>query len=429
MSHAHGPGIPVFVVARAPRLATAHQRDRQVVHARGGRESRPAVLGAEGGEIHDRFEGRARLATGERRAVELTGEVVTPADQGTHFAGLRLDRDHQDLQPPRRITAAQAREAGLEPVETTHCRGLGEPLQAQVERDHDADPTHAGDLGAEALLELLAYVVDEVRRHLSRAGQRPHADGRAPSAIVLGLGDHPELAHAGQHRIAAVAGPDGIDRRRVDVRAADDRGDQCRLAGRDLMNLLAEIRTRRGPDPAHRDRAALSEVDLVQVRLEDALLGVSRLDQRRQPCLPHLPEHRPVGTEQPHLDELLRDGAPAFFDSASAQVGPGRAHQRADVETPVLEEPMVLGRQHGVDQDPRRLLEPDRPVVFSRPVHRAREHLGLQGDAGDILAIARDPHDPVVEHLKPNELGVAAEPLGSSQEQLPGSRNMSELTG
>ena len=90
---------------------------------------------------------------------------------------------------------------------------------------------------------------------------------------------------------------------------------------------------------------------------------------------------------------------------------------------------MVLGRQHGVDQDPRRLLEPDRPVVFSRPVHRAREHLGLQGDAGDILAIARDPRDPVVEHLKLNELGVAAELLGSSQEQLPDSRNISEVTG
>src|SRR3989449_2521231 len=56
------------------------------------------------------------------------------------------------------------------------------------------------------------------------------------------------------------AGPDGIDRRRVDVRAADDRGDQCRLAGRDLTNLLAEIRPRRGPDPAHRDRDRKSVV-------------------------------------------------------------------------------------------------------------------------------------------------------------------------
>ena len=242
-------------------------------------------------------------------------------------------------------------------------------------------------------------MIDEVRRRLPRVDQRAHAHRRAPSAVVFGLGDHPELPHAGQHRIASVAGPGGIHRRRVDVRAADDRRDQRGLTGVELMDLLAEIRPRRGADPADRDRAPLPEIDLVQVRLEDTFLGVSRLDQRGQPRFAQLPEERPLGTEQSHLDELLRDRAPAFFDSAGAQVGPGRAHQRTTVEPPVLEEPLVFSREHGIDQDPRRLLEPDGPVVFSGPVRRAPEHLGLQRNARDFLAIACDPGDPVVEHV------------------------------
>src|SRR5207249_4920937 len=102
-------------------------------------------------------------------------------------------------------------------------------------------------------------------------------------------------------------------------------------------------------DAADRDRAALPEVDLVQVGLEDPLLRVSRLDQSGQPGLAKFSEKRPLRAEQPDLDELLRDRTAAFLDLAGAKVGPRGAQQRANVEATVLEEPVVLGRQHGVD--------------------------------------------------------------------------------
>ena len=67
---------------------------------------------------------------------------------------------------------------------------------------------------------------------------------------------------------------------------------------------------------------------------------------------------------------------------------------------------MVLGRQHRVDQDPRCLVDPDGLVVFSRPVRRAREHLRLERDPGDVLARARDLGDPIVDDLQPDEDGA-----------------------
>jgi hypothetical protein len=112
--------------------------------------------------------------------------------------------------------------------------------------------------------------------------------------------------------LRAIAGPGRVDRRRVHVRAADDRRDQRRLAGGELVDLLAEVRARRGADPADRDRPALAEVDLVQVGLEDAFLRVARLDERGQPRSRSLRKYV-RWAQQPHLHELLGDGAPAFL--------------------------------------------------------------------------------------------------------------------
>jgi hypothetical protein len=56
---------------------------------------------------------------------------------------------------------------------------------------------------------------------------------------------------------------------------------------------------------------------------------------------------------------------PPSFDPTRAEVGPRGPRERAGVEPAVLEEAVVLGRQHRVDQDPRHLVEPDRPMVLA----------------------------------------------------------------
>src|SRR5262249_40979776 len=76
------------------------------------------------------------------------------------------------------------------------------------------------------------------------------------------------------------------------------------------------------PHAADRDRPALAQIDLVQVGLEDSLLRVARLDDRRQPRLAQLAEEGALRAQKPDLDELLRDGAAALLDPAGPDISP-----------------------------------------------------------------------------------------------------------
>ena len=344
---------------------------------------------------------------GRGDAIELAGEVVATADERADLAGGRLHDDHGHLEAPPGIPTIARRHARFEPIEPTRGRGLREPLQAQVERRHDAHAPDARDARVEALFELLADVVDEVRRRLPGAHQRAHPNRRAASALVLVRRDHLQIAHLGQDGVAMLARAIRVDRRRVDVGAADDRRDQGRLGRRQLMNLFAEVGARRRAHAPDRDRPALTQVDLVQVGLEDPLFRIARLDQRGQPRFAKLSEERPLRIEQADLDQLLRDRAPAFLDTSGAKVGPCRPQERAKVDAAVLEEPVVLGREHGVDQHSRCLVQLDGLVVLARPIRGAREHLGLEHGAGDVLTRARDPGDALVGDLQAQELAAA----------------------
>ena len=89
---------------------------------------------------------------------------------------------------------------------------------------------------------------------------------------------------------------------------------------------------------------------------------------------------------------------------------------------------MVLGRQHRVDQDPRHLVEPDRPVVLAGTVRRTRQHLGLEREIGDVLTRSRDALDALVDHVETNQRGLAAALLGLAQDELPVASGTSELS-
>jgi len=117
--------------------------------------------------------------------LKLAGQIVAAADERADLAGWRLDGDQGHLQTPAGVAAVAGRGARFEPIETARGRGLREPLQAQVERGDDANAAHARYARVVALLEILADVVDEVRRRLPRAHQRAHANGRAAGALVL----------------------------------------------------------------------------------------------------------------------------------------------------------------------------------------------------------------------------------------------------
>jgi hypothetical protein len=94
----------------------------------------------------------------------------------------------------------------------------------------------------------------------------------------------------------------------------------------------------------------MTEVHLVQVHLEDAVLGVAALELQRQHGLLELALQALVGGQEQDLRQLLGDGA-ATFDDATAPVilhdGPGDAD---GVDAPVRVEATVLHGQHRVAQ-------------------------------------------------------------------------------
>jgi hypothetical protein len=94
----------------------------------------------------------------------------------------------------------------------------------------------------------------------------------------------------------------------------------------------------------------MPEVDLVEVHLEQPVLGIAALELHRQHRLLELPVEALVGREEEHLGELLGDGAAALDDAPVAEVLVDRARHAHGVHAPVGVEARVLGGDHRVLQ-------------------------------------------------------------------------------
>ena len=105
-------------------------------------------------------------------------------------------------------------------------------------------------------------------------------------------------------------------------------------------------------DAVDRLRAALAEVDLVEVGLEDRALVVARLDQQRVQDLVELAGERLLlaDAEQAAARELLGQRAGALLGLARLHVDEGRAQHAAEVDAVVVGEVAVLDRLQAGDQ-------------------------------------------------------------------------------
>ena len=125
------------------------------------------------------------------------------------------------------------------------------------------------------------------------------------------------LAHQAQHQIAPLPGPRGIAQRRIDVGRLDYRRDGGGLGQVQVAGFLSEVMAGRFAHARHRDRAVPPQVDLVQVGLEDLVLGVAGVQDHRQDRFDRLaPERalwgRVLWSQVEVLDELLRERGAAL---------------------------------------------------------------------------------------------------------------------
>ena len=376
-------GLGVAGVHRAVRLDAVVGvvlEDLRAVALRGvQRQPQRDALPDRVGE-HERLEGRAALEAARAADGQVDLAVARQRLLGVAAVqGHRLDRTGPGLDDVHDS-------AGAELVVDGHgaLNGLlGVVLDLRVQRGRNGQA--AAEQPCLALLARLAQrrthrgvlerapdVVAEVRRLdlgvLAAADDRTDGEQRLLGGALLIrrgpallLGDERQVAHPGQHGVAAhqQGGHDLRVLERLDrVEAAgrlDDARQRRALGQREVLDLLAEVEVGRGAHPVH----AVAVVGDVEVALQDLVLGQLPLDRQGVPGLLELAVEGLLGRrllaflaagrlQQGVLHVLLGQGRPALADAAGLHVLDRGAQGALVVHAVVRVEAAVLDGDDGL---------------------------------------------------------------------------------
>ena len=225
---------------------------------------------------------------------------------------------------------------------------------------------------------------------------------------ILILGNPPMLLHHGKDVVATGAHEIRPFPRIVAIRRAHDAGQQRRFVEPQLRRQLVEIQPGGFIDPEYRLSAVVTEVDIVQIDLQDLVLGHPRVQEYCEHHLHEFAPPRPLLGEKAGLDDLLIDGAAALGDPARPQVGKQGPGNTDRVKAEVMPEPNILGGDErigdvagkGGEGDGRR----DAPIDTVKGGHRApgggcrgEDHCRLSPGVVDQLAGQTAVHDEHVD--------------------------------
>ena len=164
------------------------------------------------------------------------------------------------------------------------------------------------------------------------------------------------LHHRAQYHVAPFARAGRMAGGGVGGRRLDDARQRGALGEREVAHVLAEEQVRAFRHAVHGERPTLAEIHVVQVQLEDALLGEAPFEYQRHHLLAHLARVRLVWREERVLDELLRQRAAALeIRLLAAHVRDDRADRADDVDAGMRVETPILDRQHGLHDGARQL--------------------------------------------------------------------------
>ena len=232
-------------------------------------------------------------------------------------------------------------------------RRVGGALEPAVEGRPDLVPGGVGVFPVR-LLHVRAHHLRDVGR-FDLDGESVHLRGhrRVAGGVVLGLVDVAELQHAPQHVVAAhhrlLRVGDGVEPRRRLRQPRDHR----ELGEVELRDREPVVDLRRRPNPV----GALAEEDLVDVELEDLLLGELALDLQREQDLIELANVGLLPGEEEVPRHLHGDGAAPRPLLPGADEVEHRAGQALPVHPGMLEVPVVLAREKRLDEPLRHLVE------------------------------------------------------------------------
>ncbi len=204
---------------------------------------------------------------------------------------------------------------------------------------------HAGKVGAEGVGKDSASDGAIGIPHLPLAGVAGHDFEGACAPAVGGRGiDHARPFHSPQDGVACRLCREGVRSWGGAGRCADEAGQHRSLPYADVAGRDAEIVSCGGVEAM----VAVAEKHLVDVQLEDVVLGVPPVQAKGQGGFVDLSVEGAVVAGEPQLDELLGDGRAAFSNLPGLQVDPRGAGDAEEVDAGVIVEADVLGCQDGV---------------------------------------------------------------------------------
>ena len=271
-------------------------------------------------------------------------------------------------------------EQGVDRHQSVGERVLRQALQVRVERREHLDPIGALGEPRKLLAQRLADHVDEVG---GLCVERPshHLDGLGAGARGGVGGNELLLGHRAQDDVAPLPAPRGRGKRRPVVGRLNHAGDGGRLAQREVHDVFPEEQPRGFGDAVHGKRAALPEVHLVEIELEDLLLRRLPLEDERHVLLGEFAPERLLGCEEEVLDQLLRDRAAAHqVGPIAAHVGDDGADRADDVDARMVVEAAVLDGQDRLDHPRRNHRQRDTPALLAACADERREQRRVQRD-------------------------------------------------
>ena len=207
--------------------------------------------------------------------VELGDAVVAASDEGEDLASVRIEGDEGDLGIVDGGRCSCRAELADQFVDIFHADldGLGGgALEFGVERGVDAEALVGEALVADALDELIVDEIDEVGGFAGVDVGRSEAKGLGLGAAGFGGGDGAGLDHGVEDDVAALHGALGVAVGIEVAGALDHAGEQGALGEIELAEVFAEVGLGGFAEAVDGEAAALAEVDLVGVHLEDLLL-------------------------------------------------------------------------------------------------------------------------------------------------------------
>ncbi len=206
---------------------------------------------------------------------------------------------------------------------------------------------------------------EAVGRHQSR--RLRHAQRGLQCALVLGVVDQRGFVQFAQHEVATVQRTFRIAPRVVEGRALDQADQQRDLLGLQRLQVTAEPELGTGRHAMDRLAAALAQVHLVEIGLEDGALVIARFhDQGVEHFVEFAGERLFLAdAEQAAARQLLGQRGSALTALATGADGhPHRARDTGQVDAVVAVEVLVLHCLQAGHQQVRRLVHADQAAFF-----------------------------------------------------------------